>query len=235
MGDSETGDRCSSSTDTISNINDVLNNKEKSVDDDRIDCSNSHYLDKIYEVAVRHVTELAESHLKEDKPHFIARFSEIFKNVIEENVTVKGLPWILNKEKLTTDEKQEQKQETTDALLSRLSKTLEKTAEKRKATPQNCCRIYGLQSKYERQNLKRARIEPSITLPSVSSSSKSSIQDHSKELLAVYKNIELAQQQIAKQEEQLCVVQKQVEFAKHIAKQHDAHSETLYDTGYISE
>ncbi|GBM60920.1 hypothetical protein AVEN_192379-1 [Araneus ventricosus] len=77
MGDSESGDRCSSPTETISNLNDAISSNDKSVDDDRIECTNSRCLDKIYEVAVRHVTELAESHLNEDKQQFITRFSEV--------------------------------------------------------------------------------------------------------------------------------------------------------------
>ncbi|GBM99609.1 hypothetical protein AVEN_163917-1 [Araneus ventricosus] len=239
MGDSKSGDRCSSSTETISNLNDALSNKDKSVDDDKIECTNSRCLDKIYEVAVRHVTELAESHLNEDKQQFITRFSEVFKNFFQENVTVKGLPWIINQEKLTTDEKQEQTQETTDALLSKLSKTIEKTALKRRFVPQECCRVHKQILQYERHNLKkRAKIVPDITLPSVSSlprPSELSQPDQSEELLSVYNNTEFIQQQIAKLAEKLSVVQQRVEFANNIAKKHNAHSETLYDTGYITE
>lgn len=44
-------------------------------------------------------------------------------------------------------------EETTDALLSKLSKTLEKTAEKRKSIPRKCCMVYGKKSMHERQNL----------------------------------------------------------------------------------
>ncbi|CAL1295145.1 unnamed protein product [Larinioides sclopetarius] len=236
MGDSETGPLSSSLTGGVSALNDAPRNMDSSLPEDvLVDCVNGHALDKIYEVAVRHVTELAESHLKEDKQRFISRFSEVFKNVIQENVTVNGLPWIINEEKLTPDEKQEQTQETTDALLSKLSKTVEKVASKRRSVPKNCVLFYKKQEKY---HLKKTKIVPDIKLPSVSGlprPSELAQPNQSKELLSIYKNMELAQQQIAEQAEKLSTIQKRVEFANNVARQHEAHSETLYDTGYLSE
>ncbi|CAL1288934.1 unnamed protein product [Larinioides sclopetarius] len=215
MADSESCYRCSSPV------------------DDRIEISNPDALDKIYEVAVRHVTELAETHLNEGKHSFISRFSEVFRNVIQENVTVKGLPWIVNKKKPSPEEEQE----TADALLSKLSKTIEKTAQKRKSVRQECCRINRQILQHERHNLKIAKIVPQIKLSSISGlprpSKSRSVQ--SEEFLSISKDTEFLQQQIAEQAEMLSKIQQRVEFASNIAKKHDALSEILYDTGYISE
>ncbi|GFT05217.1 uncharacterized protein NPIL_33051 [Nephila pilipes] len=222
----------SSATETTSSLDDLDN--KRTVDDDRIECSNSRYLDNILEVAVRHVTLLAESHLTESKSQFISRFTEVFKNTIEGNVTVNGLPWIINKDNLSTDEKQEQKQETTDALLSKLSNTLENTAHKRKHFPKQCCRVYSMQLKHERQNLKKAKIEHSISL-STTSFPRFLYSDTTNELSAVCENITLAQNQIQAQAETMHQKQKKIKIAHNILKEQKSDLGHLYDTGYTSE
>ncbi|GFT05209.1 uncharacterized protein NPIL_33021 [Nephila pilipes] len=219
-------------TKTTSSL-DYVDNK-KIVDDDRIECSNSRHLDNILDVAVRHVTVLAESHLTESKNQFISRFKEVFKNTIEENVTVNGLPWVINKDNLSIDEKQEQNQETADALLSKLSNTLENTAHKRKHFPKQCCRVYSKQLMCERQNLKKAKIEHS-TLLSTISFPRPPYSDKTNELSSVCEKINLAQRQIQAQVEALHQIQKKSEIAHNIVKEQKPHLEHLYDTGYISD
>ncbi|GFY73898.1 uncharacterized protein TNIN_63881 [Trichonephila inaurata madagascariensis] len=210
------------------------NSPIKKEDDDRIECSNSRHLDKILAVAINHVTKLADSHLTEGKSHFISRFTEVFKNTIQENVTVNGLPWVANKETLSTDEKEEQKQETKDALLSKLSNALENTAHKRKHTPKQCSRVYSMQLKHERQNLKKAKIEHCVSIPTASFPS-SSYSDRTEELVTVCESMTSAKRNIQEQEEKLHEIQEKIKFIDNIVKQQKSHFEPLYDTGYMSE
>ncbi|GFU97724.1 uncharacterized protein TNCV_2531972 [Trichonephila clavipes] len=174
-------------------------------DDDRIACYNSRHLDKMLDVTVAHVKQLADCHLTENsKSQFVSRFTEfehieekglvhlvktaVFKNTIQENVTVNGLPWVINEEFLSTDEKEEQKQETKDAQLSKLSSALQNTAHKRKHIPKQCSRMYSMQLKHERQNLKKANIEHSISL-SAASFPNSPYSDRTEELTTILENM----------------------------------------------
>ncbi|GFR10426.1 uncharacterized protein TNCT_85451 [Trichonephila clavata] len=222
----------SSVTETTTSLDDV--EKKRKEDDDRIECSDSRHLDKILEVAIHHVTQLANSHLTEGKSQFISRFTEVFKNTVQENVTVNGLPWVIKKETLSTDEKKEQKQETKDALLSKLSDTLENTAHKRKHTPKQCSRVYSMQLKHERQNLKKAKIEHSIPIPTASFPN-SSFSDRTEEFITICESVTSAKRDIQEQVEKLHQIQEKIEFTDNIVKQQKSHFEPLYDTGYISE
>ncbi|GIX93809.1 uncharacterized protein CDAR_606641 [Caerostris darwini] len=227
MEDTKSGDNCNATK--TNNTLDLADNRA-SVDDDRIECINSCYLDNIFKIAVDHVTELSESHLKESKTQFVSCFSEVFKNFIEENVTVKGLPWVANKETLSKEEKEEQKQETTDALLSKLSKTLETTSRKRKTISNQCSKVYSMQLKHERQNLKKAKIDHSVTLPTTSFP-RPVREEKYNELVEVCNNINYTLQQVMNLNE----AQEKIEFANRVMKQQEPYLEALHDTGYQSD
>ncbi|GFY38767.1 hypothetical protein TNIN_110451 [Trichonephila inaurata madagascariensis] len=120
-------------------------------EDDRIACCNSRHLDKILDVAVAHVKQLADCHLTESsKSQFVSRFTEVFKNTIQQNVTV--------------------------------------NAHKRKHIPKQCSRMYSMQLKHERQNLKKANIEHSISL-SAASFPNSPYSDRTEELTTILENM----------------------------------------------
>ncbi|GFU97723.1 uncharacterized protein TNCV_2531971 [Trichonephila clavipes] len=187
-------------------------------DDDRIACYNSRHLDKMLDVTVAHVKQLADCHLTENsKSQFVSRFTEVFKNTIQENVTVNGLPWVINEEFLSTDEKEEQKQETKDAQLSKLSSALQNTAHKRKHIPKQCSRMYSMQLKHERQNLKKANIEHSISL-SAASFPNSPYSDRTEELTTILENMMSTKKDIQLQIEKLQEMQEKIEFANNTVK-----------------
>lgn len=129
------------------------------LDDCRINCTNSEHLRNILDITMKNVSELANaSNLKDQRSEFIKQFSDVYRNVLQENIVVNGFPWVVDKNKLTSPEKEDHKHMVDDAVLNQLSTTVASVAHKRKICPQQCCRMLNLKIKHEIQNLKKTKV-----------------------------------------------------------------------------
>ncbi|KFM67738.1 hypothetical protein X975_11820, partial [Stegodyphus mimosarum] len=135
-----------------------------SIKDCRIKCTNYENVKKIMNIVQEHSTIFCETSISASKKeNFVSRFNDVFKDVLQQNITVHGLPWVYGGN-LTVMQKEQHNQEA-DELLSNLSKTIQTTARKRKTYPGKISRILNMTLKQERHQLKRAKIEHSLEVP----------------------------------------------------------------------
>ncbi|KAG8181082.1 hypothetical protein JTE90_016595 [Oedothorax gibbosus] len=128
--------------------------------DDRIPCTNHSSLNKIMEIATKHFNDVANSlESEESRTQLKTRFSERFREIVHQNVSVRGLPWATSGDLISQDLQEQQVGETEDALHSLLAKKVEELAKKRKNSTSEVLRLCEMRLKHQRQNLKKTDIE----------------------------------------------------------------------------
>ncbi|XP_015910353.1 uncharacterized protein [Parasteatoda tepidariorum] len=226
--------KSSTSSDNEGNLSPVSSsdNQEYTKEDDyRIACSNSRSLDLITQTVTSHFTQFANSlDLGEELSQFTSRGLEIFKDTIQENVTVNCLPYVGDKNLLSVADSEVLTNETKEALLSNLSKKVQDVCAKRKRFPKEYSRIYKMRLHHECHNVKKATVIHKVNLPLVSRESFPVDKLSPEKLENTTGQMKSIQKKLLDTMNELKEMKKSIEYAQSLAVNQDS----LYDTGYIS-